>query len=368
MSETIKKPRRTSLRGRHSKIAITLGLILAILAMYFWIPTTYAVAITDRELKISDSREGDQGGTGVIYDFQGDHSATLVKCLRLQICTTITGACTVPAGLVTTTGVKDSTNWSGWVAASWTGAFGTNGTIDYTYATGETGGGDYSFSTSGITNPTTSATYYGRVNTYSDTGCTTGVDSGVVAFAILQGGITVSATVRESLTVTISDYAIGFGDLDVANVRYATADELGSNSEPASDLPTTITVTTNAGLGVVITIKDIGNGAGGAGLYSAGASKLIAAVGAETTTVPTAGTEGYAVYGKDAGAGITIDEGFDNDVTGALAIDDLMLPFASSSGALDAKNVDITAKTAISGTTPAGSYSDTLILVATPNY
>jgi len=352
---------------KYSKVAIVIGLILAIAAMYFGIPIVRAAAISDRELKISDSREGDQGGTGVIYDFQGDHSASTVRCLRLRICTTASGACTVPTGLVTTSAAKDSTNWSGWTAGSWTGDFTTNGDIKYTFATGETGGGDYSFSTSSITNPTSSATYYGRVDTYSDEGCTTGVDSGVVAFAILQGGVTVSAAVRESLSVSISDYAIGFGDLDVSNVRYATADELGSNSEPGNDLPTYIQVSTNAGLGMVITIKDIGDGAGGAGLYSSDAAKLIAAVGA-TPSVPGAGTEGYAVYGKDAGTGITIDEGFDNDASGALAIDDVMQIFASSSAALDAKNVDISAKAAISGTTPAGTYSDTLILVATPNY
>ena len=353
---------------KYSKLAITLGLILAIVAMYFGTPIVRAATISDRELKISDSREGDQGGTGVIYDFQGDHSGTTVMCLRLQICTTITGGCTVPDGLDTTGGAKDSTNWSGWIAANFNGNFTTNGTIDYLHTdAGQSGGNDYSFSTSGITNPDSSATYYARVTTYSDSCGGTEVDSGVVAFAILQGGITVSAAVRETLSVTISDYAIGFGDLDVSNVRYATADELGDISEPGNDLPTYIQVSTNAGLGMVITIKDIGDGAGGAGLYSSDAAKLIAAVGA-TPSVPGAGTEGYAVYGKDAGTGITIDEGFDNDASGALAIDDVMQIFASSSAALDAKNVDISAKAAISGTTPAGTYSDTLILVVTPNY
>jgi len=351
---------------KYSKLAITLGLILAIVAMYFGTPIVRAATISDRELKISDSREGDQGGTGVIYDFQGDHSGTTVMCLRLQICTTITGGCTVPDGLDTTGGAKDSTNWSGWIAANFNGNFTTNGTIDYLHTdAGQSGGNDYSFSTSGITNPDSSATYYARVTTYSDSCGGTEVDSGVVAFAILQGGITVSAAVRETLSVTISDYAIGFGDLDVSNVRYATADEAGSTSEPGSDLPTYIQVSTNAGSGMVITIKDIGDGAGGAGLYSSGASKLIPAV---ASSAVSAGSEEYGVYGKDAGTGITIDEGFDDDGNADVAIDDTMLTFASSSGVLNAINVDISAKASIAGTTPAGTYSDTLILVVTPNY
>jgi len=188
---------------KYGKITLVLGLILVLMAMYLSIAPAQAALITNRETKISDSRPGQ---TGVIYDFEGDHTTTVVRCLRMRICTTATGTCTVPTGLVTTNGVKDSVNWSGWDPANWTGYFGDNGDIRYKYPDGEEGDTNYSFSTSNITNPTSAGTYFARVATYSDVGCNTLVDEGVTAFAIISG-VTVTATVAETLTVTVSGIA-----------------------------------------------------------------------------------------------------------------------------------------------------------------
>ncbi len=351
---------------KHGKTALILGLILTLVAMYLAIPISQAAQITSRQMKISDSRPT-AASTSVTYDFQGTTSTDTVKCLRMRICneSDITGSCTKPTGLSTTGAAKgDAGDWNVWDQTHWTGTFTTDGDVKYTYSTGEIGGTNASFSTDSITNPTSAGVYYAWINTYSDEACSTAVDSGVTAFYIIAG-VTVSATVAETLSVTISDSAIGFGTLDSSEIRYATANEAGATSEPGDDAPTYIQVSTNAASGMGITIKDDGDGSSTAGLYESSTTELIPAVASSDVSV---GSEEYGVYGKGAGSGITIDEGFDNDTTNDLAISRIPQTFATASGPLDAKNVDISAKASIAGDTPAGSYSDTLTLITTPTY
>jgi len=345
---------------KYSKIVLILSLLLVLIGAYLTIPIGQAATITNREVKLSDSRPSE---TSVTYDFEGDHSGTTVKCLQIQFCTTATGTCTIPTGMSTTSASRDDSNWSGWTATNWTIDNTTNGTVKYTYTTGEAGGNNYSFSTGSITNPSGAGTYYARVTTYSDDTCSTEVDSGVTAFAIVSG-VSVSATVAETLSFSISDTAIGFGELDTSNVYYATADETGSTSEPTAGQPTQLTVSTNASGGVTITIQDVGDGSANAGLYDSTTSTLIAAAASSSVS---AGSEGYGAYGKSA-SGLTIDEGFDNDSTSDLAISRSPQTFASTSSAVSNGQVDLSLVAAIAGTTPAGSYSDTIIFIATPTY
>ena len=346
---------------KYGKVALILALILVLVGIYWTIPTGQAASIANREMKISDSRPSQ---TGVTYDFEGDHSSTTVMCLKVQFCTTATGTCTFPTGMSVDSATKgDSADWSGWTYANWTFATSADG-FNYTYSTGEAGGANYSFSTNNITNPSSAGTYYARVATYTNTDCSTGeTDTGVAAFAIISG-VSVSATIAETLSFTISDTAIGFGELDTASVRYATADETGSTTEPGAGLPTQLTLSTNASGGVTVTIHDIGNGTS-AGLYDSTTTSLIAAVASSGVS---AGSEGYGAYGKNASANLTIDEGFDDDGTSDLAISTSPQTFVSSSGAISSETVDLSLKAAISGTTPAGSYSDTIVFIATPVY
>jgi len=354
MSKVVKK---------YAKTTFILGLVLVLMISYLTIPETQAASIANREIKISDSRPSQ---SSVTYDFEGDHSNTTVMCLKIQFCTAATGTCTVPTGMSTTSATRDDSNWSGWTATNWTIDNTTNGTVKYTYATGEAGGSNYSFSTSGITNPSSAGTYFARVSTYTNTDCSTGeTDTGVVAFAVVSG-VSVSATVAEYLSFSISDSVIGFGTWSGGStaVRWATADEAGATSEPANGEPSQLTISTNASGGVGVTIKDEGDGSN-AGLYDSTTTELIEAA---ASSAVTAGTEGFGAYGKNASANLTIDEGFDNDSTSDLAISRSPQTFVSSSGAISSETVDLALKAAIAATTPAGSYSDTIILVATPVY
>lgn len=342
---------------RTGKFAVVFGVILALVGMYVLIPQAKAAQMSSRNVVISDSRAS---GTGVSYDFQGTTTATTTRCIQMQFCTTATGTCTTPTGLSTTSATKSTSGWNVFNQANWTLDNSTNGTLKLTYATGENGGTNSSWVINNITNPSSAGTYFVRLNTYSDTGCSTQIDYGVVAFAIVTSGVSVSATVAETLTFSISDYAIGFGEIDTSNIRYATSDETGSSSEQGNGYPSQLSISTNANGGAGITIQDTGNGTN-AGLYSAGASKLIAA------TAPNAvagGTESYAPYGKNA-SGVTIAAGFQSN--GSTAVTLSPQTFITLSGA-GTGSADLSAKAGISTSTPAGSYSDTIILIATPTY
>lgn len=187
---------------KQGKKVLIFGLILILVGMYVGVPIGQAAPITNREMRISDSRPGQ---TGVTYDFEGDHSTTVVRCLRVQYCTTATGPCTTPPGMITTTATKGpAAEWSGWTHADWTISTTTAGEIRYTNGAGQAGGVNFSFSTANITNSTTSGTYFARVTTYTNTDCSTGeTDSGVVAFAIISG-VTVTAIVAETLVVEVT--------------------------------------------------------------------------------------------------------------------------------------------------------------------
>lgn len=342
---------------RTGKFVVVLGVILALVGMYVLIPQAKAAQMSSRNVVISDSRAS---GTGVSYDFQGTTTATTTRCIKMEFCTTATGSCTTPTGLSTTSATKSSTGWNVFNQANWTLDNSTNGTLKLTYATGENGGSNSSWVINNITNPSSAGTYFVRLNTYSDTGCSTQIDYGVVAFAIVTSGVSVSATVAETLTFSISDYAIGFGELTNAALRYASGDENGSASEVTAS---TLTLSTNAANGANVTIQDEGNGSS-AGLYSAGTSTLIPAV---ASTDVTAGDDEYGVFARQA-SGLNIDEGFDNDGTSDVAISRTAQSYVSSTGPVSSGTAGIAAVASILATQQAGSYSDTLIFIATPTY
>ncbi len=345
---------------RHGKTALIFALLLVLVESYFFISETDAAAIANRQMTVDDSRPNPQAG--VSYTFEGDHSGTSVYCLRVQYCTTATGSCTKPTSMITTSATKGTL--VGWTTGSWVIDNATDGETKYTNAAGEAGGSDYVIDTGTITNPI-AGVYYARVTTYTNVDCSTGsTDTGVAAYSII-GGVAISATVVESLTFTISDSAIGFGEIDTSNIRYTTDDEVGSNSEPGNGDPSVITLATNGAGGTTITIQDIGNGSGSAGIYkSTGTPKLIAA------TAPSGvagGTESYAPYAKNDAANLTIPAGFQTG--GGTTVSTSAQTFITAAGALSTNNtVDILAKAGITAATAAGAYADTLILIATPTY
>ena len=346
----------------YSKSSLILALILILTGIYYTIPAAQAVGeISSRSMQLSDSRP-EPDGTAVTYTFTGTHSVTEVNCLRIQYCDAASGACVKPTGMVTTTATKEA-DWTGWDEDNWTLAAGTDGETKYTSVTGRAGGSARTIITGTITNPTAAATIYVKVTTYTNVNCSTGAtDTGTVAVAIVAG-VAVTATVSESLSFGANDYALDFGTWAATELRYATEAAGGTETEGSGG--TLLTLTTNTSGATTVWIKDIGDTSSLGGLYkAAGTPKLIAA--ADAYDVEIDNTEQYGVYGSD-GSSFTVDEAFDKDITGGAAISRTLNEFGTTSGAVTA-TVKLKMVADIVGTTPAGSYADTIILVATPVY
>jgi hypothetical protein len=185
----------------------------------------------------------------------------------------------------------------------------------------------------------------------------------IVVDIVASDQISISGTVDPTMTLAITDTQIGFGSITSAAVRHATSDEAGAASEPANDAPTKVTVSTNAQSGMVVEIRDY-NANSASGLYSASASHTLTST---ASTGVTLGADGFGVYGKHA-TSVTIAEAFDNDSTSDLAISNTFQTIASTTAPVSSGSFDIASVAAVAGSTPAGSYADTLTVVATGKF
>jgi hypothetical protein len=358
---------------KYGKITLILSLILILLAVYLVIPEGQAASISSRSITISDSRPSQ---TGVTYDFAGTHTSTLVKCLDIQFCTSASGTCTLPTGMSVNSASATSTGWNQWDytgGAGWsegfaTTAIGSAGGFRYTSATGETGGSAYSFSATNITNPSATSTAFARVATYTDTACSTpsaGEDTGVAAFAIISG-ISVTATVAETLTFEISAVASGQTVKGAVTTNFATA----TTTLPFGTLSTTtnqigahdLTVSTNASGGYTTTVQYTG-------ALTSGANTITDWTGPNDnpTAFPSAGTEAWGYTTNDAalGTGTTTRFGTNNVWAG---FSTTAYEVAYSSVAVSSEATRMGYQAGISGTTESGDYSTTVVYVCTPVY
>lgn len=161
------------------------------------ITQVFGAQLSNQKVTVSDSRASI---SNVTYTYQWTGSVNNLKCFQILFCTAATGTCNTPTGL-STTGASKGT-WSGLTVGSWTVDISTNGTLNLTNVVGENPLANVSFGFLGITNPSSQGTYFNRINTYSDVGCSTEVDSGKAVFSIITSGIGVSASVSGGVPPT----------------------------------------------------------------------------------------------------------------------------------------------------------------------
>lgn len=379
---------------KHGKTALIIGLSLMLLAMYFLIPESLAAtAISSRSITISDSRPS---ATGVRYNFLGTYtSATTVKCLEIYFCTTASGGCSGPTGHDASTATLDTSNWSGWWTSTtpWTASTMSTNRVLYTNATGQAGGAAYAFSTASVANstsPGTGGTYYARAATYDNQACTgSAVDSGTVAFAIVEG-ITISATVKESIsfafsTVSSANCDTTFGNQSDATttattVAFGTLESTDTFYHGCNDL----TVSTNASGGYSVVAQETQS------LYNTSASTdytIDDSTGDVGITMTESTTNTWATA-ANSGFGYTCD-----DVSGSVcaltstawyrqfacvntntqycdpgAGSETAVAVMSNGSPASANQSRIEYKLSASGSQEAGSYSNTVVYIATPTY
>lgn len=180
------------------------------------------------------------------------------------------------------------------------------------------------------------------------------------ASAATSSAVTVSASVTAVISCSTNQSSTAFGTLTDSTV--ATASPNASSTMSCA----------NSSTGCVLYIKDAGNSTNG-GLATSTPAYLIpspnAAFAATSTLV--AGTEGYGVNATTTatgtGATLTIAARYlqTGNTVGGLVVTNQTL--GSTSATSSSREVVVTHKAAISASTPAGSYADTITYECTAN-
>lgn len=200
-------------------------------------------------------------------------------------------------------------------------------------------GTNATFGTTGvnqITNPGTAALYGITV------GGTFGDDGNIAVQVLSDDQVAITATVDESFSFAISDNTTTFGTLSSGSVATSTPN-------------ITLTISTNGASGYEVYIQDEGDGTN-PGLYSG--SHLIPS----STATLVSGTEGYGVQASSVSA--TLPVTYDKSGNNVGGLNRAATLYGSNNGPVDTEQITTTHKAAISNTTPAGDYGDTITYTA----
>ncbi len=206
-----------------------------------------------------------------------------------------------------------------------------------------------------ITYDSTNSTNPSSATSYTTTVSGTFGDTGDITVNILNDDqVSVSATVAQSLTFSISDNSIGFSTLSSSAARYATGDTTGSASEVEAH---NLIVGTNASNGYTMTLN-------GATLTSG--ANTIDAIGS-TNTASSAGTEQFGLRMSASGGSGAVTAPY---AASGFAFDTAAFPDQIASAAGTSANTTYSARYLgnITSNTEAGAYTATLTYVATANF
>ncbi len=363
----------------NKKIRLSVSLVLILLVAFMTplakslIGQVMAGTLTSSKLTISDSRAE---ATSVTYDFAFTTTVTTsIKQVTILLCTTPSGACSTPTGIVTTGATRASDNLAG---TGRTDTLNSNGTLTAVVTTPSTQSTQaVTMSYTGITNSsTTNTSFFARITTYSDTGSTV-IDSGTAAAAILTTtSIAVSATVDSTFTFTVAAVTSG-GTVNGATTDVTTtASTIPFGTLNAADPAIAahdLTVVTNANNGYTITVKGLTNP-----VLVSGSNNIDEFSGSNASP---------ATWSSPAGSSANVNTGYfgytTNDATLGTGTADRFtssggnkwsgsttspLEVAYSAAAVTTQTTRVGWQAEINSLQPFGSYTGTVILVATPTY
>ncbi len=361
-------------RSYRSRIALVLIITIYSLGLLPYHSLVQAGTFTPAKVTISDSRAGN---TATTYAFAFTTSVTTsIKQLDVLFCTTASGACTTPTGIVTTGATRASDNVAG---TGRTDDFTGNGTLSTVITTPSSQSTQaVTISYTGITNPTTTdTTFFARVTTYSDTGSTV-IDTASLAFAILTTtSIAVSASVDPTFTFSVA--AANTGSVNGASIDVtsstATTIPFGTLSIGAPKIAAhDLSVVSNSTNGYAITVKALADpplvdGSNNIDVFTGtNASPTTWSSPAGSSANVNTGFFGYttndATLGTGTAARFTSSGGnkWSGTTTSPLEV------AYSAVGVTSAEVTRIGWQAEVNGLQPAGAYSGTVVLVATPTY
>lgn len=356
------------------KFAAMIFLVILILNIFIALQIKVnAGSFTNAKVTISDSRASQ---SNIQYDFALTSSVnTAIKQWVVEFCTSASGSCTVPTGMVTTGATRSSDNISGSGRGD---TFNSNGTLTTVVTTEQTQNpAALTISYTGITNPsTTNTTYFARVTTYSDQG-TTIIDQITVAFAILtSSSLSVSAEIGNNFTYTITPVTTGTVNGATINVDGTTASSIpfgqlyaGSSKIAAHD----IYIVSNSSYGYAVTVKTtdppLVDGSNNIDKFT-GTNETPVSWSSPGGSTPNVNTAFFGYTTNDS----TLGTGTSNRFTasgGNKWAGTETTPYEIAYNASSVNNgetIRVGWQIETNSSQPPGSYSGTVILVATPTY
>lgn len=343
-------------------------LIFSNLLVLFTAPNqVLAATLTGSRTVLYDPRPSQS--SSYVFNFSNISTGSTVACISISLATTASGTTIAATGIATTNATLDTGSSSSFFA-SWTGFTmntGTTGTFRITKATGVTpqaGTGAIKIDT--ITNGSTAnTTYYVQFYTYGDQSCTQAVDSGVGAF-VYTNGQAVSMTVDPTFTYTIlpvnSSQSVNSSTTTVTTT--ATTIPFGTvtaatNAIAAHD----IGVTTNAGSGFTVYTRytaQLTNGSHNINDHSGS--------NASPSVFSAAGTEAFGYTTEDTSLGVGTTNRFSSNKWAAFTTANGTNEVVYNAAATASLLTRIGYQVGIGATTPAGTYTTTVILTAVPSY
>jgi len=333
------------------------------LSPFISISQASAAQITARSVVLSTS-VGDTSGVTYTLNTAALPTSTAVKSLEIKFCSSLTGACTTPAGFLASSSTLSSQPTGLGSASGWTVNAATPGSLRILNASNSTvPSGVVTVVWGGVHNPTaTNATFYGVITTYSDSAWTTAIDSGTVALST-SAQIQVALTVDETLTFCTGTSITGEDCATVAG----NIVNLGKGSTTATATGTSVmAASTNGSTGYSVTVNGTTLTSGSntiAALSTGGASTVNnQQFGLNLASANTTPVIGSAKTGTGTASAAT---NYGTNNTFRFATGETV---ASASGPTNANKFTIGYIANINGITPPGLYSTILTYVATANF
>lgn len=358
---------------RRSRLTAVAVIILASLGLQAAVPFLAASAsaasqLTSRSIQLSSSTPS---ATGVTYNatFTAASSYT-IKGIVIDFCSNDPfvddTTCTAPSGLAL--GSSATTSLSG----TWTPGSLFSGTgIQLNNSTGVavTSSSTITVTITGVTNPSSTGTFYARITTWTTTAGATGYTHGAGSYQDYGGvalstaaSISVTAKIMESLSFCV--YISTCGDTPSITIGHGANSTLDTTAVDTKTV--TFSLSTNSSHGASVNLKGTTLTSGTNTIPAAGASPItfnagtadfgmyISSAGSMTAVSPYTGGSG-SQYGYDTNASTGTTSTYGGQIatsTGPLNNSVTVLTFGATAGA----------------TTPAGVYTTTDQLIATGTF
>jgi len=198
-----------------------------------------------------------------------------------------------------------------------------------------------------ITNHSTAATY--TIAIAGDFG-----DTGSIAIVVVDDDqFTVTGTIDPTLTYSLDGVSTSLGVISASSPTTATPNIV-------------VSISTNASSGYTVKIRDTGSTTN-PGLYNASASAIIGSGdNSYNNSADLSSVSGYGIQAASASATIASPYNVSGNNIGGYEITDQNL--ATYSSTADSQTVTIITKAKASGSTPAGTYTDTVTVTVTGNF